>query len=219
MPNEDHTNIPERYAIWSKPNTDSPSIGKELDSLLKGFFYYPEEEWNKFDIRPPESSDLLGAWRDNKGDIFIFLLKNYHDKKSIESSDLGPDYEVIVWGKGKVVSEVGKLIGSLKDLLYKIEKKEIAEKKAARNFESEIKSKSSKHLIGTVAIFTVIVNALSLYLRKLPSPELENEWFSAAYSWTLGILHIGALLLLLLIVVISFLYLMKFGVMLIRGKR
>ena len=215
----DDANIPERYAIWLTPNAVCPSIGRELDSILKGYFYYPEEEWGRFDIRPPESSDLSGSWRDNKGTTFIFLLRNYHNTDGGQSRDQGPDYEVIVFGNGEVISEIGKRIGLLKSSLYKIEKKEIAERRATESFASEVKSKSSRHLVGTVAIFTVIVNALSLYLRKLPPPELQNEWFSVAYNWTIGILHIGALLLLLLIVIISFLYLMKFGALLIRGKR
>lgn len=210
--------FPERYAIWATQKPDSPSIGKELDSLLNGYFYYPEEEWNAFEVRPPESSDLLGSWRDNKGSVFIFLLRNYHENEK-HSSNLGPDFEVIVLGNGDAVSEIGKRVISLKNALYKIEKKEIAEKKAAENFNTEVKSKSSKHLISTVAVFTVIVNALSLYLRELPPPNIQNQWFNAIYSWTLGILHIGALFLLLLIVAISFVYLLKFGSLLIRGKR
>lgn len=215
--NED--NIPERYAIWLSPAAESTSIGKELDSLLKGFFYYAEEEWGRFDIRPPESSDLSGAWRDSDGTTFIFLLRNFSNKDNKHTDDRGPDYEVIVFGQGKVISEISKRIGLLKNSLYKIEKKEIAERKAANELSSEIKSKSSRHLVGTVAIFTVIVNALSLYLREIPPPDLQNSWFISVYSWTVGILHIGALLLLLLIVIISFLYLIKFGALLVRGRR
>jgi hypothetical protein len=49
--------LTESYAIWAKPNSKSLSFGQQLDSLLPGFVYYPEEEWATYNFRPPDNAD------------------------------------------------------------------------------------------------------------------------------------------------------------------
>jgi hypothetical protein len=65
----------------------------------------------------------------------------------------------------------------------------------------------------------VIVNAFSLYLRSLPTPDLQNEVLLDVYRWLIAAVHFGALALLLLIIALAFAYLLKFGILLVRRRK
>jgi hypothetical protein len=207
--------LTESYAIWAKPNSKSLSFGQQLDSLLPGFVYYPEEEWATYNFRPPDNADLLGAWRTRAGDAFIFLLSGSERK----AKSVGPDYRVLVSGPSSQVMSVGVQIASHKSNLEKIEKRSLAERKAVGEFNEEVKGRSIERFAKIVAIFAIIVNAFSLYLRTLPPPGIQNEFFMNFYRWLIASVHIGALALLLLIIVMAFAYLIKFGFLLLRTRQ
>lgn len=209
--------LTESYAIWAKTSPTDLSFGSQLDSILPACVYYPEEEWNTFNFRPPETKDedLLGAWRNHDGEAFIFLLGINKDQSDSQS----PDYRVLVSGKSDLVKGIGKRIVSHKGSLDKLQRRELAVRKADENFTDEIKTKSVERFAAIVAIFSVIVNAFSLYLRTLPIPDIQDEIFSSIYRRLIELVHIGALMLLLLIIVLAFAYLVKFGLLLIRRRK
>ena len=63
---------------------------------------------------------------------------------------------------------------------------------------------------------TAIINALALYLRKLPAPSIQIAWLANLYDMLLPTVYISALLLLLLFAVIFFLFTTKYAMLLIR---
>ena len=67
-----------------------------------------------------------------------------------------------------------------------------------------------------IGIFAVIVNAFSLYLRKLPPPDNFIESFKTAYASLVMVVHFSALLLLLMIVLVSIVYTARYGYMMLR---
>lgn len=205
----------ESYAIWDKPSPASLPFSRQLDGMLPGCVYYPEEEWGTFNYRPPEHSDLLGAWRTQRGDAFVFLL-SFH-RKQVEADT--PDYRVLVAGRGDVVRSIGKQIVAHKGVLERVQRRELATKKADENFTEEVNTKSLQRFTAIVAVFAAIVNAFSLYLRNLPVPDFANETLLVTYRWLIVAVHFGALALLLLIVAIAFAYLLKFGLLLVRRRK
>ncbi|MDO9011680.1 MAG: hypothetical protein Q7U78_07735 [Gallionella sp.] len=206
--------LTESYAIWAKTSPSDLPFGRQLDSILPTCVYYPEEEWNTFNFRPPENKDLVGAWRDKEGEAFIFLLRATEGV----TEDQGPDYQVLVSGKSELVRNIGKRIDSHKGSLEKLQRREIAVRKVEENFSEEINTKSIERFTAIVGIFSVIVNAFSFYLRSLPAPDLPDE-FLTIYKWLISLVHIGALSLLLLIIALAFAYLVKFGFLLIQRRK
>jgi len=63
---------------------------------------------------------------------------------------------------------------------------------------------------------TAIINALALYLRKLPVPSIQIAWLAELYNVLLPAVYISGLLLLLLFAVIFFLFTTKYAMLLIR---
>jgi hypothetical protein len=136
-----------------------------------------------------------------------------------KSESIGADYRVLISGRTAQVISVGVQIVSHKSNLEKIEKRALSERKADGEFNEEVRSQSIERFAKIVGIFTVIVNAFSLYLRTLPPPGIQDEHFLTFYRWLVASVHIGALALLLLIIVMAFAYLMKFGFLLMRRRQ
>lgn len=207
--------LTESYAVWDKPNPSSLPFSRQLDAILPSCVYYPEEEWATFNYRPPEHSDLLGAWRGSTGEVFVFLLA---DRKRSAVPD-APDYRVLITGRSDMVRGIGRQVVSHKGTLERVQRREFATKKADENFAEEINTKSLQKFSAIVAVFAVIVNAFSLYLRSLPIPELQNDVLQSVYRWLIAAVHFGALALLLLIIALAFAYLLKFGLLLVRRRK
>jgi hypothetical protein len=207
----------ESYAIWDKPNGETLPFSRQLDSMLINFncVYYPEEEWGAYNFRPPEHSDLLGAWRTQSGEAFIFLLtiNNNRTETSV------PDYRVLLAGHREIVRAIGKQIISHKGILEQVQRRELSIKKADENFTEEIKTKSLYWVSGMVFVFTIIINAFSIFFRSLPVPDLQSETLVNIYKFIIVAFHISAIGLLLVIVLIAFAYLIKFGALLVRRRK
>lgn len=210
-----HDFLTESYAVWAKSGQEEPPFSRQLDSVLADFLYYPEEEWGTFNYRPPENADLLGAWRNRQGNVFVFLLTASSTVKNPQI----PDYRILVAGSCDFVRKIGQLVTSQKESLARLEKRELAERKAGTHFNQEIKNKSIERFSAIVVIFTVLVNAFSQYLRNLPPPKIKSEFFNTTYLYLIATIHIGALFLLLLIIVLAVAYLLRFGTLMVQRKR
>lgn len=62
------------FALWFKSECSNHFVEQLIDEAL-GHRFYPEPEWKKFGVSPPENFPLIGSWRNSKGTIFSFLLE------------------------------------------------------------------------------------------------------------------------------------------------
>ncbi|HAS6642480.1 TPA: hypothetical protein I7259_02385 [Vibrio parahaemolyticus] len=204
--------VTESYALWGGDEELVSPIDKQIDEMLSSFCCYPDFEWAKYDVRPPETHDLVGSWRDAVGGVFIFLLRQLNIKGQGKF-----DYLLLISGESKNVSDISELVVSLKGSMHHIEKKELKRKAYAQSLNEESKSKSIESFSKLVGIFTLFINAFSLYLRDLPPPSGMSKILTIVYEGVLYTLHLGSLLLLFLIVVLSIIYVIRYGYMLV-GK-
>ena len=106
------------YALWFNPTIQALNPPHLIDQSLSDYFFYPEPEWAKYGYRPPESYPLLGAWRDQSGSVFAFLL----DRDPKYSKSKGMNLLLYVAGVQDSVDKLGTKIESLKSDLAKVEK-------------------------------------------------------------------------------------------------
>jgi hypothetical protein len=203
--------LTECHALWARRDIPSPSLERQIDEMLKDYLFYPEFEWPVYNVRPPDTHPLVASWRASNGNGFIFLLE------TSQSRDIDkPNYLVIIVGIVEEIQKINGLVGTKKLSLFKSEKRELAKENASKSLNEETKNKSIERFSKVIGIFTVIVNAFSFYLRKLPPPENVAEPLKAAYSVLVMIVHFSALLLLLLIVLLSIAYTARYGYMMLR---
>lgn len=203
--------VTESHALWARRDTNKMPLERQLDGILDGYLYYPEFEWPKYNVRPPDNHPLIASWRTSCGNAYVFLLEVYQPTKTDEFS-----YLVIAVGINEEVKKVNNLINTHKLSLSKIEKKELAGKVANKNLDEEIKKRSIENFSKIIGIFTVIVNAFSLYLRKLPPPENVADVLKGTYSILIIIVHFSAIFLLLLIVFLLIVYTFRYGSMMLK---
>ena len=86
--------ITESHALWTTKSEHKLSIDREVDKLLAGYLFYPEPEYPIYNIRPPETHTLLGAWRDSEGSVFIFLS----EMTSASPTMIEPRYIIYISG-------------------------------------------------------------------------------------------------------------------------
>jgi hypothetical protein len=202
--------LTECHALWTRHDASMPPLERQLDEVLQGYLFYPEFEWPMYNVRPPDNHPLVASWRTADGDAFIFLLEVYQPKQD------EPNYLVILAGYKDEIQAVNSLIGAHKLNFTKIEKKQLAKASAGKGLEDETKNKSIERFSKVIGVFALIINAFSLYLRELPSPENINDLFKTAYASLVMIVHFSALLLLLLIVIVSIVYTARYGYMMLR---
>ncbi|MCW8966083.1 MAG: hypothetical protein OQK82_05290 [Candidatus Pacearchaeota archaeon] len=203
--------ITENYRIWYKKDINKLPIERQFDGMLKDYVYYPEEEWSIYNMRPADKYPLIGSWRNKEGSLFIFLFETNHYENE-------PDYLVYIAGLPDLVKPMSKLIGGHKEILEKIEKRELASKRADESLSSETKKKSLERFAKIAGIFTVIVNAFSLYLRTIPTPSIQNETLKSIYEFMVMLVHFSALSLLILIILFAIAYVIKYGLLML-GRR
>ncbi len=143
-------------------------LPRSVDQALADYVFYPEPEWTRFGYRPPDNLPLLGAWRDAAGTAFAFLMNPTTDAGAPSANPV----LLYVSGAKDAVEAIGSKVTALKSVLAKSERKEIQVRHAEDRIEQEKKSPAVGRLLKLVGLFTVVVNAFSLYLRKLPLPNL-----------------------------------------------
>lgn len=200
------------WAMWPRGSEIDIPVEVTIDQAFKGYLFYPEPEWTRFGYRPPENFPLIGAWRDTVGKVFIFLL----DRTPKRQINTPRQLLLYVAGDKAEVNSVERRITSLKTLLAKAERKELRGRDAAIRLEAEENTQSIERLMKLIGLFTVIVNGLSIYLRKLPPPPFPSETFSYSYQLLLSVVHFSALLLMLLTIIISLFYAFQYGLLLMR---
>jgi hypothetical protein len=201
------------WMLWANSSEHALPLPRSIDHALCDYVFYPEAEWARFGYRPPENVPLLGAWRDPGGRVFAFLLDAAapRDVALVERRLL-----LSVSGIRSAVDEVGAKVTSLKSLLAKSERRELQVLHAEYRIEQEKKSPAVARLLKLIGLFTVVVNAFSLYLRQLPPPDLPAPWVQDAYQFLVVVVHFAALLLLLVITLIGIGYVLRYGILMLR---
>lgn len=131
---------------------------------------------------------------------------------------IDPTIQLLLYVAGEIV-EISMLepkLGVLKSNFELEEKKGKIDTLVGERLDRVHKSKSLGILTSILVIFTAIINGFSLYLRKLPPPELGSQGLFKIYKLVLALVHFSALFLLLLVIAICAAFLIKYGVLLIR---
>ena len=200
------------WILWANSSEHTMPLPRSIDQVLSDYIFYHEADWGKFCYRPPDNLPLLGAWRDQDGSVFAFLL----DYSSRETAVDGKCVLLHVSGMRDAVEQIGTRIAALKSNLMKLERKEIQVRDADHRIEQEKKSPAITSLLRLIGFFTVAVNAFSLYLRKLPTPDLPSPLIQDAYQLLVTIVHFSALFLFLIIIVIGIGYALRYGILILR---
>ena len=200
------------WMLWPTSSKHTMPLPRSVDHALADYVFYPESEWTRFSYRPPDNLPLLGAWRDAAGTAFAFLM-------TPAAGDGAPSKKPVllyVSGAKDAVEDIGSKVTALKSVLAKSERKEIQVRHAEDRIEQEKKSPAVARLLKLVGLFTVVVNAFSLYLRQLPLPNLPSAPVQQAYQVLIIVVHFAALLLLLIITLIGVGYVIRYGILMLR---
>ena len=199
-------------ALWGNPSTYDMPLPRIIDQALSNYVFYPEIEWARYGYRPPENHSLLGAWRDENGSVFAFLLKPMPvDGESIERQFL-----LYVSGIRDAVDELGNKVTVLKAKLAKMERKELQIQRTEQKISQEQESPVAPRLIKMIIIFTGVINAFSLYLRRLPTPTMPSTTMTFVFQYLVGALHIASLVSLLIITLVGIAYVLRYGILVLR---
>lgn len=198
------------WSLWLHDTDSEISIAKQIDQLFTDYRYYPESEWSNYGYRPPESYSILGSWRNNTGETFIFLLETTDKQPSNQKQLL-----LCVVGSKLEMTKTEKKIQLYKGKLAKIDKKVLKEQKEISTLDRD-NSQSIDRLIKLGGVSTVIINALSLYLRTIPTPNLYYTVFTEIYKILMIVIHILAIVLLLIYIIICLSFSIRYGFLLIK---
>jgi hypothetical protein len=195
------------WAIWQSPDQAAALAGM-LDQVLIGWCFYPEAEWGKYGYRPPEGAFLTAAWRMIDGSAFGFLV-------DAPTKGQGPASIFHCTAKESVLAVIEAKINGVKGNLFRAESRKLRDARNRRRLDGADKSKSINKLLKLVGLFALVVNALSLYLRKIPPPDIKFGAIAAVFNVLLATVHITALALLLLLIIICIVYAVRYGILLI----
>lgn len=200
------------WALWPNPRNYALPLPRLIDQALSGYLFYPEPEWVKYGYRPPENYPVVGAWRSPEGSVFAFLLGAGSQGPSAQE----PGFMLYVTGSRDAVEELGAHVMMLKSSLARSDKKELVVRQSGYKLGLEQKSQAIARLAKLIGLFTVVVNAFSLYLRRLPSPELSSSAVLTAYQILVGAVHFSALALLLMVILAAIGYTVKYALLVYR---
>jgi hypothetical protein len=200
------------FALWGNPSTYDMPLPRIIDQALSNYIFYPEIEYARYGYRPPENHSLLGAWRDETGSVFAFLL----EPMPVNGELIERRFLLYVSGVRDAVDELGNKVSSLKTKLAKMERKELQIQRTEHKITQEQKSPATPRLIKMIVIFTGVINAFSLYLRRLPTPTMPSTTMTLVFQYLVGVLHIASLMLLLIITLVGIAYVLRYGVLVLR---
>ena len=211
--NEKHpTSYTASWILWPASHKHVAPLPRSIDHALSEYVFYPELEWAQFGYRPPDNFPLLGSWRDRGGQVFAFLL----DRTTLEGPSREKQALLYVSGMQDAVETLGARVTALKSELAKSERKELSARQADHRIEQEKRSPAVARLLKLIGLFAVVVNAFSLYLRKLPAPILPSTALQELYESLVVVVHIAALVLLLTITLIGIGYVLRYGLLMLR---
>lgn len=122
-------------------------------------------------MRPPDNYPLVAAWRDVVARVLIFLLEKSSSRKVVGSSQ----YLVLVVGVAERVKQIGRSVKSIKGNLDKAQQSELEGQRVERRLDTETRRKPAVKFSVAIGIFTAVVNALSLYLKRVDPPLRERK--------------------------------------------
>lgn len=198
--------------FYCSSRDDVTKIQKNIDHIFSNYSFYPEIDWGKYCIRPPEGYQILGAWRQPESKVFVFLLDNPF------MLSIHPNIQMILYvaGEASEVKVIETKLDNLKtDLKIEYKKEEITQntEKRLEKFET---SKSLRTMAAVLGVLTAIINVFSLYLRKLPPPNFSNHLMKEIYSDMVIVIHFSSLLLLFIVILIVTIFSLKYGLIFIR---
>jgi hypothetical protein len=202
------------WILWtSTSQEESAAIHEDVDRIFSnGFSFYPEKEWRATGFPPPQGHNVLGAWRDPSFRGFVYLLDNPGMK-----APPGTIPHLLTYDGAR--PQVDRFIPQIDHLKKRLSLNN-ARKKNDKRLRTRLKeadiSASFRKLILLMGSVTAIINALALYLRKLPTPSIQIPWLASFYNVLVPAVYISALLLLLLFAIIIFLFSTKYAMLLIR---
>jgi hypothetical protein len=202
------------WILWaSTVQGDSSVVHEEIDKIFTGHFsFYPEKEWRAAGFPPPEGHEVLGAWRDPSFAGFAFLMNNPGMKAPPGTI---PHLLTYDGARTQVAPFIPKIDHLKKTLSLDKAKKKSNQKLRTRLRQADIAA-SFRRLMILMGSVTAVINAIALYLRKLPAPTIHNERLAEFYNDLIPSVYISALLLLLLFVGIFFIFTTKYAMLLIR---
>jgi hypothetical protein len=202
------------WILWtSASQEDSASIHEDVDRIFSnGFSFYPEKEWRAMGFPPPEGYEVLGAWRDPSFRGFAYLLDNPGMKAPPGTISHLLTYD----GTRAQLASFIPQIDHLKKTLSLSNARKKDDKRLRTRLRQADTSASFRKLMILMGSITGIINALALYLRKLPPPSIQIRWLAEFYDVLLLSVYISALSLLLLFAIFFLLFTTKYAILLIR---
>ncbi len=200
------------WAFYGSSKKEIITVQKEIDSAISDYSFYPEIEWGKYGYRAPEGYQVLGAWRHPKTRAFAFLLDNPH------MLTIDPNVQLILYitGDEKELQRLEPIFESLKSKFSALHDKNKATSDLEIRLSKIQKAKSLKIITSVLVLFTAVINGFSLYLRKLPPPDFNSKLLLTIYSALLASVHFASMILLMIVISILCLFLIKYGVLIIR---
>ena len=217
MPNSHHKESPiqeqlHSWVLFATSREEVIKIQKEVDSIFSNYSFYPEIDWGKYGYRPPESYQVLGAWRHQNSTVFAFLLDNPY----MITFDASIQLILYIAGEKNEITTIETKLDTLKSIFNLKNKREEVGLNVEKRLERFQTSKSFKTFAKTLGLITTIINVFSLYLRKLPIPNFNNQTIADIYTYSVASIHFAALLLLFVVIVICIIFFIKYGVLFIR---
>jgi hypothetical protein len=184
----------------------------DIEKIFPGYKFYPEVEWPKYGCVPPESLPVLGAWRHPQNEAFAFLLEIASAKKGLKSKQA----RLYMFGSQRELQRCDSEISHVKASIEQVEKRALRNAENEQRFKEGDHSRFVRQLLALSTLFTMLVNALSYYLRKLEPPDLPPGFMHNSYLALVVSVHFLALVQLVLISLVSAIYVIKYAIALIR---
>lgn len=200
------------WVVLSRSDADTTRIQQALDGCLRGYLFYPQVDWARYGYRPPDGHEVLGAWRHPDTLAFVFLLDN---PKMLPLRSVS-QFLIYAAGAQDEIEEFDEPIGRIKRDIAAASRQRESEAALQKRLASADVLRSPKRLMVMLGSFTLVVNAFSLYLRKLPPPPAISSGMTDTYTTLLILIHMSALLLLLAAIVICLAYVLKYGYLMLR---
>jgi len=152
------------FSLWYTSQPTPHHLQNSIERALAGYQFYPEAEWGKFDVRPPDSLPLLGAWRHPGLNSFVFVL----DATSSKSQANSRQAHLYITGPATEIDRCATRVRALKDEVARLERRGLRSQAARDSLGSDANRRSIQQFLGLGAVFTVLVNAVWLFLSKVP---------------------------------------------------
>lgn len=195
------------WIFYGSEKGDVLNIQNKVDEIFCDYSFYPEIEWGKYGYRAPEGHKVLGAWRHSETRAFAFLLDN-PGMVSIK-----PNIQLLLYitGDENEIAKVKQKCDLLKNRFSDSRKKDEITSDTTTRLGEVRKSKSLGVIMVVLGLFTAFINAFSLYLRKIPAPQILSEKQYVIYNYLVVSVHICALALLLIMIWFLVVFLIKYS--------